>query len=184
LAVTNYEFMDKSKKQVERCWKKLNTKDNTNFPIPSIRYDLRGRVAGQASSTGYIRLNLDFVRDNSQDMLEQTVPHEVVHSFLYAKKDPSHVRNYEQAVYARMAGRRAPRRDPHGETFMRYLAFLGCEQKRTHNYELQGVVKGWKYKCPKCGKEFFLSTRKHNQIRRGNRRWHTACGPDYPLARV
>lgn len=175
--MTNYEFMEKSKAKVVACWDKLSKhpqyKGKTyTFERPDVRYDLRGRVAGQASSNGYIRLNLGFVAKDGKDMLDQTVPHEVVHSFLYAVRDPSHVKTWGY------------RRSPHGHTFMSLLAYLGCEEKRTHNYDVSNCrgQRTWPYHCPRCGKQFQLSTTKHNKIRRGQKRWHTQCGESFPLA--
>lgn len=189
--MTNFEFMEKSKRKVADCWDKLKAHPDYKGKTPSwneprMTFDLRGRTAGQASSNGDIRLNLGFVAKDGEDMLDQTVPHEVVHSFLYAVRDPSHVRDYDAYARSRLYGGRRPRRDPHGYTFMSLLAYLGCDRKRTHNYDTSNCrgQRQWGYKCPRCGKEFQLSTTKHNKIRRGQKRWHTSCGPEYPLVRT
>jgi len=187
--MTNYEFAEKARKKVDECWAKLEKRHNKTVPVPSVDFRLRGRSAGTARLNN-ISLNLNFVKSDADDMLNQTVPHEVVHAFLFAINDPSHVRSVEaqQTAYMnKVMGYRTrmPKREPHGYTFMNNLAFLGGDQKRTHSYSLEGTgITVWKYKCPRCGIVFELSTRKHNQIVRGNPRWHTKCGPSYPLERV
>jgi len=183
--MTNFEFMQAAEKKVAQCWATLMQKDNLVLPSPTVKFDLRGVVAGQASGGRLIRLNMGFVMKNGDDMLNQTVPHEVAHAWLQAKRDPSHVRDagsMQQYALNKMYGYRTrrPKRNPHGDTFMRYLSFLGGETKRCHNYDTSSVTTKkqhrWEYKCLGCGKVFTVTTCIHNKLMRGQVRFHPPCG--------
>lgn len=183
--MTNFEFMKAAEKKVAQCWAKLMQKDNLVLPSPKVLFDLRGVVAGQASGGNTIRLNMGFVTKNGDDMLDQTVPHEVAHAWLQAKRDPSHVRDagsMQQYALNKMYGYRTrrPKRNPHGSTFMYYLAFLGGKTERCHNYDTSEVrtkrQHRWEYKCYTCGKIFNLTTCLHNKMQRGQVRFHPQCG--------
>jgi predicted SprT family Zn-dependent metalloprotease len=135
--------------------------------------------------SGVINLNLCFVAKNADDMVNQTVPHEVVHAWLTKTGHPSHVRSYQSVqndAYAKLAGYRTRRtkRSPHGHEFMEVLGFLGCDEKRTHNYDTSDIrtkkQNRWEWKCAKCGKVFNVTTCIHNKLRRGQIRFHPACG--------
>jgi SprT protein len=175
--MTNFEFMEAANNKTRECWYKLVSKYNRSIPLPTVSFDLRGGAAGEAKGGRQMRLNMGFVAKYAEDMINQTVPHEVAHLWLYAVGDPSHVRSYEDSVSSFYSGRRA-RRSPHGDTFMRTLAFLGGETKRTHSYDVSEVKKGFKYSCGCPGRVFVLSTRKHNIIKSGRRCWCKKCGAD------
>ena len=186
--MTNTEFMRKAESKVDNLWKKLNAQRKTSFKRPDVYFNLRSRrVAGLCCDGGRtIRLNLAYVTKNASEMLEQTVPHEVAHAWLHTIGCPSHVRSaWTASVYVDQFSvrRRRPKRSPHGYEFMKVLAFLGGETKRTHNMTVDNAALGrrgitWKYKCSNCGYEYQLSTVIHNKIRRGQKRWHPRCGPE------
>ena len=179
--MTNHEFMRKAEARVVQCWKKLNKQFKRNLPAPRVYFDLRSRrIAGEASD-GRIRFNLAYVPNNGEEMLNQTVPHEVAHVWLRAIGDPSHVRSSAQAIhdFNRVSlGMRRTRRSPHGPTFMRVLGFLGGRMERTHNMKVDATSLGrrgvtWKYKC-EC-RTHEVSTIKHNKMRRGQTRICKYC---------
>lgn len=185
--MTNFEFMKDAEKKVAQCWATLMTRSGKAYPSPRLEFTLRGRAAGMhMGASGIINLNMAFVAKNGQDMIDQTVPHEVVHAWLTVTRDPSHVRSYEslQAYAINKAyygGRvRRPKRNPHGDTFMRTLASLGCRTERCHNYDTTELqLKGqkrWAYKCPNCGRIFNVTTCIHNKMMRGQVRWDPRCG--------
>lgn len=185
--MNNIEFMKKSERRVEELWTKLETHYKRTLPRPSVEFNLRSRTcAGMCTDGGRtLRFNLAYSSKNGEEMLGQTVPHEVAHAWLTQIGDPSHVASgYSFSVHP-WGGTRARRtkRSPHGTTFMNLLMFLGGTPSRTHNMELDTKALGrrgvtWKYKCKRCGRIFELSTRKHNAIRRGGFRFHTPCGPE------
>jgi predicted SprT family Zn-dependent metalloprotease len=180
------EFMQAAEKKMAQCWATLMTRSSWTLPSPKLTFGLRGRCAGMHhGATSEIELNMDYVAKNGQDMLDQTVPHEVVHAWLTLIGDPSHVRSAEsmhQYALNKMYGYRTrrPKRNPHGETFMRTLASLGCKTLRCHNYDTSELVtrkqNRWAWKCPACGKVYQLSTCRHNKAMRGAAYFHPACG--------
>lgn len=179
--MTNFDFMQAAEKKVAQCWAKLMQKDNKVFPTPRLTFDLRGTIAGQSVGTDLIRLNMGFVAKESDDMLSQTVPHEVAHAWLKCMRDPSHVASYQYASgYADQFSVRRTRRQPHGPTFMSYLRFLGGEATRCHKYDVSQVrtkqQHRWAWKCVSCGKVFQLSTCRHNKALRGKVYFHPQCG--------
>ena len=114
--MTNYEFMQAAEKKVAQCWATLMQRYNKVYPSPKLEFTLRGTTAGvHFSRTGIINLNLGFVAKNAEDMLEQTVPHEVVHAWLTVSGHPSHVRSASSMMYVdqfsirRRRSRRSPR---------------------------------------------------------------------------
>jgi predicted SprT family Zn-dependent metalloprotease len=181
--MTNFEFMKAAEKEVAKCWATLMQKDNRVLPSPKVTFDLRGTTAGKAGSK-LIRLNLGFVPVDGAKMLDQTIKHECVHAWLSAKGDPSHVGGaYNSSYgngYADQFSVRRVRRQPHGDTFMRYLTFLGGEARRTHNYDASNIrtktQHRWEYKCIGCGKVMTVTTCIHNKLMRGQVRFHTPCG--------
>ncbi len=184
--MTNFEFMQAAEKKVAQCWATLMTRSGKAYPSPMLEFSLRGRCAGMhMGGSGIINLNMAFVAKNGQDMIDQTVPHEVVHAWLTVTRDPSHVRGYntiQNDAYAKLAGYRTRRtkRSPHGHTFMSLLSSLGCATLRCHNYDTTDLqLKGqkrWAYKCPNCGRIFNVTTCIHNKMMRGQVRWDPRCG--------
>jgi len=163
--MTNFEFMEKAQAKVNECWNKLN-KCGFAGSVPTIDFALKGRAAGVATDGGRrISINLVFVHKYADDMLEQTIPHEVVHCWLTQTGDPSHVG--------------WGRRSPHGYTFMKTLASLGCRTERTHSYESDVPPSNRstrKYHCPTCGKIYWITEAKHRKIQRGAECWCRSCG--------
>jgi SprT protein len=93
------------------------------LPEPSIRFDLRGRAAGQARvghrTRTVIRYNPVLLRDNPDDFLDSTVPHEVAHVVAFARHG---------------AGIR-----PHGPEWIAIMQHLGAAPRRCHDYDIAGL---------------------------------------------
>lgn len=89
---------------------------NRSLSFPVVRYDLRGRTAGQAIGGRTIRLNADLLYGpHRDDMLAQTVPHEVAHIVQFQ-------------VYGHNTKH-------HGEEWKRLMRALGLPPTRCHSYE-------------------------------------------------
>jgi predicted SprT family Zn-dependent metalloprotease len=71
--------------KVNACIETGNKLFNTTLPTLDIRFDLKGRAAGMAGRRGnhyYLRFNTDMMlRDAWDHLINNTVPHEVAHSF-------------------------------------------------------------------------------------------------------
>ncbi len=180
--MNNFEFMEASRAKLKECWDKLQERSHLSRPIPTLSFDLRGRSAGEASGGTSIRLNLAFAAKYADDMINQTVPHEAVHCWLFAINDPSHVT--QPAFSTSFDGwgwefNRRTKRSPHGQTFMYTLGTLGCRQERTHHYDVsEAGVSGHKYGCNCPGLVHVISTRKHNILKSGRRVWCKRCKAD------
>lgn len=90
-----------------------------NVPAMVLRIDLRGHVAGQCvmprlrKEACIIRINRDLLLRYPQEMLEETIPHEVAHAVVYA-----------------LWGRKVR---PHGDEWKSVMAHFGKAPSRTHS---------------------------------------------------
>jgi SprT protein len=151
---------------VEAAYVKAEQHYNRSFKRATIRYDLKGRTAGQAIthySTGLfeLRFNIPIYVANKEHFLARTVPHEVAH--LVARQlHPYHIQ-------------------PHGREWQRVMLNLGVQPDRCHSYEVQlarvhqkfdakcackvhkigkavraRIVAGRTYRCTKCKQRVVL----------------------------
>lgn len=126
-----------------------------NIPEPTLRFRQLGRVAGKCSfnfysNTGEIIINPDFFKNYYDDMLNDTVPHEIAHhlsAYIHGRKGYNHSWLWKGV--------------------MRVLGVPAAD--RCHEYGLEGVkVKNvnrpYKYVCG-CGNHD-LTPYKHQQFQR------------------
>jgi SprT protein len=73
------ELKSKLEDKVLETYLKSKSIFNREFELPSISFDLKGRVAGNANSRNHLRFNPILFRENVDDFLARTVPHEVAH---------------------------------------------------------------------------------------------------------
>ena len=89
-------------------------------PQPWVRFDLRGRSAGQARLPGrglaVIRYNPVLLAANTESFIAETVPHEVAHVI----------------AFARYGGRIRP----HGAEWQTVMEYFGVAPERCHRYEV------------------------------------------------
>jgi len=133
----------------------------SRLPMPEIRFDLRGRAAGQARMLAArrfrLRYNPELLAGNPVDFIAQTVAHEVAHLVAYE-------------VFGRAIR-------PHGPEWRSVMALFGVPALRCHNYpvaasEGRRLVR-YAYHCG-CGTHE-LSSIRHNRVRRGQRYCCRAC---------
>jgi predicted SprT family Zn-dependent metalloprotease len=175
--LNNHEFMERATAKANECWDKLEKSTGKRVSRPTILFNLRSRtIAGMSQNGGHtIRFNLAFVKHNGEDMVNQTVPHEIAHAWLTRTGDPSHVRS---SYFERK------RRSPHGHKFMEVLGFLGGREKRTHNYALDKAFLGkramtYTWKCSNCGYKYELTIKRHNKaLRNPGCYFHPKCGSE------
>ncbi len=128
---------------------------------PEIFFDLRGMAAGQANyRENKIRLNRELLEKYENDFIEQTVPHEYAHLVAYQK----------------FGGRIRP----HGKEWRSVMQALGAEPRRTHNYQVSPArtCRRFLYQCNCPGKDYQLTSIRHNRIKRGSHYFCSKCkGP-------
>lgn len=150
--------------RVKQTMEKLNTHFKMNMPLPSIHYDIVGTKAGVARyATMSIHLNTKLLLENEEEMIFDTVPHEVCHLAAYYKhfhvdKNPGVPKAHGAAWKLMMWVAGVPARRTHDmdveETKTRrteYLYQCGCEQglvvgKTIHNRMQEGT----RYRCKRC----------------------------------
>ena len=120
-----------------------------------ISFRLRGATAGMVSVRGNhikLRLNMHFLRTETEDMLTNTIPHEVCHLI--------------QACNGIKMSH---------DAYWRYLmaACMGIDPKRCHSYDMDHL-RPHTYACA-C-KTHQLSTRMHNSTMAGRHRMCRRCG--------
>ena len=120
---------------------------------PQIRFDLRGRSAGQAriGSRGpwVVRYNPVLLAANAEDFLATTVPHEVAHLVAYA--------------------RHGSRIRPHGPEWQAIMRHFGVAPERCHRYDVSAVrgrsLREFDYHCSCRGHR--LSSIRHHRVLAG-----------------
>jgi SprT protein len=118
---------------------------------PDVRFDLRGRAAGQIRLTPaqnwQVRYNPSLLTRNADAFIVQTVPHECAHLVAFA-------------VYGR--GIR-----PHGAEWQLIMRYFGAEPQRCHNFPVDHLptrrLRLFPYHCS-CRTHDLTSTRHHRAL--------------------
>ena len=137
----------------------LEKKFGTKLDHPKVSYDLKGLTAGQAiCSENKIRLNLQAFEIECEDMMENTVPHELAH--LYAHK------HFGRGIKS------------HGGQWKSVMRALGIKPERCHSYALRKARKHRRFSrhCGKCGHIFKVTNILINKMKRGLTYTHKGCG--------
>jgi len=136
-------------------------------PDPQIRFDLRGRAAGQArcgaGGPWVLRYNPVLLGANPEDFLATTVPHEVAHLAAFA--------------------RHGVRIRPHGPQWQAVMHFFGVAPERCHRYDLSAVrgraLREFDYHCG-CRGHRLSSIRHHRVLAGGTYVCRRCAGPLRP----
>ena len=125
------------------------------FNRPDVKYDLKGHTGGWAIGGHTIRLNYDILTDDRyyQDMVNQTVPHELAHIVVHQMW---------------------PKASAHGEHWQHVMSVFGKPADRCHQYETKAVKKHKKfsYTCTCPGRTYELGSARHNRAQTGQRRYY------------
>lgn len=127
-----------------------------NFQLPIV-FVAKGNNAGMArfrrnSQNGSVIYNLEFnidaIMKNWDDMVNDTIPHEIAHIVDFA-------------IHGRSDG--------HGKKWKRIAHSLGCTGKRTHDYSLEKarVTTKYVYRAT-CGNETKVGPKVHRKIQTGS----------------
>ena len=144
--------------RVEACYQQAEAFFKQRFARPEVSFKLRGQKAGVAHLTeNKLRFNLQLYRDNHEDFLRQTVPHEVAHMIAH-----------------QLFG---PRIQPHGEEWQ--LIMRGVYElppHRCHSYEVERrQVSRFIYRCSCPDGEFPFSAQRHALVAKGRRYYCRRC---------
>src|SRR5699024_5043812 len=137
------------------------------LPLPDIRYDLRGRAAGQAvmarrrGDTDAIRINLLMLAEHTQAMVAETVPHEVAHIAIH--------RRYNIGSSSRVR--------PHGPEWQALMTAFGVPADTCHNLPSAPSrrLRRFAYACD-CPETVWLTSIRHHRVLRGTTYQCKRCG--------
>ncbi len=117
--------------KVKLCLQLVEGRHGLDLPIPTIDYSMVGATSGQANlKTWAIKLNSILLMENLEEMINDTVPHEVAHLAVHA-------------VYPN-------RRVVHGPEWATMMILFGLEPTRCHNYDTTNSSRkrrAWTYIC-------------------------------------
>ena len=144
------ELQQRVTAEIQRCLKIANEQHKVNsiagrnqngYIFPHVEYKRIGRVAGRAYYHQWkIVLNPDFFVNEAENMINDTVPHEIAHLV-------TGVKNSCRKLYER-------RYKPHGQEWQDVMTSFGCKPKRCHNYDTtharRRVHQKFKFQCG-CG---------------------------------
>ena len=129
--------------------------------IPEIRYDTIGKAAGWAcwnSGNPFIRINPILLNENVEQVVNQTVPHEVAHVVVNEVYENARVRDWNNRRQIA----------PHGTEWKSVMRLFGKEPDRCHQMDTSTVQKirgggnRFVYKC-NCREHDFTINR-HNKV--------------------
>jgi SprT protein len=161
------------KGEAERLTKSLLALASRRFGIkmnePEIRFDLRGKTAGQVrwadGRVCLIRYNRSLLARHPEDFLARTVPHETAH-----------------LVAFHLFG---PRVQPHGREWREIMTLFDAPPERCHSYDVEGLqtrrLRRYEYRCA-CRAHQLTSIR-HNRVKSGQVYQCRQCGGPLERAR-
>lgn len=138
-------------RQLKRDLAKASSYFQREFCTPTVSYQVRGLKAGVAYlQQNEIRLNPILLEENGDAFIRQVVPHELAHLLVYQQ-------------FGRVQA--------HGKEWKMVMEeVLGVPAETYHGFDTQNVQgKRFAYRCA-C-QTHQLSTRRHNAILRGERRY-------------
>lgn len=149
------------REQVEQKLKSLVEFAETHFNysrgMPTLKYDVRGRVAGYAYvNENLIRFNRTLLVENVDKFIEQTVPHEFAHLVDYYL----HPSNFDRGVGQR-------KRSIHGPTWKRIMMAFGANPSRCHSYDTSRSrrrTRAYRWTCSECGNVMDLGPKRHRNM--------------------
>lgn len=150
--------MDKLLERLEYCYHLAEERFQRRFERPRVELDLRGQRAGVAYlNRNLLRFNGQMYRDNSEDFLRQTVPHEVAHLLAHSL--------YGQRIR------------PHGPEWRQLMSGLfGLPATRCHDYPVaRRRSTQYLYRCA-CPSPMPFTAQRHAWVGRGRQYLCRRCG--------
>lgn len=139
---------------------------SVNVEIKQIDYDLDGFNGGEADYINQrIRLHPVFLRNHTEDYIEQTV----VHEFAHIANDIL----FPEDLSACTGNRKA-----HGKNWKHLMEVLGAKPRIGHHYNVEYLYarkKHRNYMCTCCNKDIKVSQVLHRRIMEGAKYFHNKC---------
>lgn len=142
--------------KVEALIRKSNEIFKISMRIPHVRFDLKGTTGGYAHYQEWaIRLNVQALEDFREEMIENTIPHEVAHLVAF------------ELYGAGIA--------PHGWEWQRIARILGCDASRCHSMPLEKAKKTRKFLYVCMCQKHQVGLNVHRKIQAGQYRVCDTC---------
>jgi SprT protein len=166
-ALTDSHYQTKAWEQTHRLLRQAAKHYGISLPLPEVRFDLRGKAAGQirflSRCHALIRYNPTLLQDNGDAFIARTVPHEVAH--LVARK-----------VYGEQI-------KPHGIEWREIMAYFGADSSRCHSFTVrENKIRRMRYFPYRCDcQDHRLSAIRHHRHQAGTTYLCRRCGSSLRL---
>ena len=142
--------------EISRC-RKVLADHGYDLPDIQIFYYKNSRVAGEAQGDRRIHINSDLLASHTEEMVKETVPHELAHC---------------------MVVQCSPGAKPHGPEWQKFMRILGCEPTRCHDMKQPHLPrkrqKRHAYECA-CRIHMLTTAKHHAIIIKGRQRHCLKC---------
>lgn len=165
--------------KLRECIAIANKRYNINLKFPTVIYQKRGTTAGTANyRTWTIDINPVLLVENFEDMLADTVPHEMAHLITDTVYPEAHESGPMQRT---RSGWKRGKRSVHGSEWQSVMRVLGVNPSRCHNYDTTNArtreKTSYDYKCNCCGAILKMGPKRHaTEQRTPGHYTHSACG--------
>jgi SprT protein len=151
MAIEKNDIYIKVLNKVKETVDKLNKHYNFSMDYPNIHYDIIGTNGGLAKSASMsVHYNDKLLKQNEEDFIETTVPHEVCHIAVYHKS------NIEKKPYPK---------NGHGADWKLMMWIAGVPARKYHQYEVERKSPiEYKYKCG-CANGVIVNQKTHKKIK-------------------
>lgn len=143
---------EKVRRRIAELVELTRTRLRRTIPMPTVGFDLRGRVAGRAyCGRRHVQFNPVLLVENVQPFLTDTIPHELAHLVAYEL--------YGGSI------------EPHGSEWARIMTqVFGIPANRCHQLDTSRSVVAdvlYRYACRCPGRTHELTVRRHNTMQKG-----------------
>ena len=136
-----------------------------SLEVPYVDYLLKGSDAGRADSyNNSITLNGVLFKENFDEYMSDTIPHEVAH--IVCDKRHGLIRTTQGGISS------------HGKEWKAIMVAFGCEPSRCHTLDTTRVkrkMRKFSYFCPDCLACMPMSAVCHNRATKGREYIHKGC---------
>lgn len=157
-------LQNKVEARIDDCLEFAKHKYGLSLPRPQVTYNLSGRCAGRAYYWLWkIEINTEILKNNEEDYLRNTVPHEFAHLLtdqLYGENVKPHGREWKNV--------------------MRAMSIIGVNDVYArHNYDTSSLdvrrKRRYIYTCS-CNKEIVIGPTRHRRHQETGRYFCRKCG--------